>query len=434
MPSPSPPTKTALEQIAASVQRVEDLLAALPGDVARELRTRIGTLRGILLDQRPPALALVGRRGAGKSSLINALFGQRVAEVGHVKSQTGRGRWFDYTAASGTLSILDTRGLQEGSLPTEADDAKTPIESIVLELKKKAPDALVFVIKASEVDAAIDADLTALEKILAEIERVHRFRPPVICVLTHCDVLEPKATKLHDPASERTDDLDEKLRHVAAAERQIEDKLRARAAIAPHHVATVGISAYMSWRENGEMRSDERWHMTELSTELFKLLPNAGRGMFVRIARVRGLQEELAMTLTKAVAALCAGVAAIPIPVADLIPITSMQVSLIAGIAWLSGRTLDLKASSEFLTALGMNVGAAFVLREAARALVKYVFPGGGSVVSGAVAFAGTMALGAAARAYFIRGESIEDAKRAYATEKTEKSEKREKREKREKS
>ena len=409
-------SKTPLEQIAASVQRIEDLLGALPGDVARDLRSRIGTLRGILLEQRPPALALVGRRGAGKSSLVNALFGEKVADVGHVKSQTGRGKWFDYTAASGTLAILDTRGLQEGSAPAEADDAKTPIESIVLELKKKAPDAIVFVLKATEVDSAIDADLAALEKILSEVERAHRFRPPVICVLTHCDVLEPKATKLHEVESERADDVDEKLRHVATAERQIEDKLRARAAIAPPS-ATVGISAYMSWRDDGTLRSDERWHMTELSTELFKLLPNAGRGTFVRIARVRGLQEELATTLTKAVAALCAGVAAIPIPVADLIPITSMQVSLIAGIAWLSGRSLDLKVSGEFLSALGVNVGAAFALREAARALVKYVFPGGGSIVSAGVAFAGTMALGSAARAYFIRGESIEDAKRVYADE-----------------
>jgi hypothetical protein len=39
-------------------------------------------------------------------------------------------------------------------------------------------------------------------------------------------------------------------------------------------------------------------------------------------------------------------------------------------------------------------------------------------MVSGAVAFAGTLAIGAAARAYFIRGASIEDAKRAFKNEK----------------
>ena len=60
---------------------------------------------------------------------------------------------------------LDTRGLQEGSAPAEEDGAKTALESIALELRAKAPDVVVFVAKASEVDGAIDADLRALERI-----------------------------------------------------------------------------------------------------------------------------------------------------------------------------------------------------------------------------------------------------------------------------
>jgi uncharacterized protein (DUF697 family) len=134
----------------------------------------------------------------------------------------------------------------------------------------------------------------------------------------------------------------------------------------------------------------------------------------VRIARVRGLQEELASNLTRAAAAICAGIAALPIPVGDIIPITTLQVTLIAGIAWLSGRPLDRKAAAEFLSAMGANVGLGFAFREGARALVKFVFPGAGGMVSGAVAFAGTLAIGAAARAYFLRGATVEEAKRAY--------------------
>ena len=147
---------------------------------------------------------------------------------------------------------------------------------------------------------------------------------------------------------------------------------------------------------------------------LFKHLPDAGRGTLVRIARVRGLQEELASNLTRATAAICAGVAALPIPLADVIPITTLQVTLIAGIAWLSGRPLDRKAAAEFLAAMGANVGLGFAFREGARALIKFVFPGAGSMVSGAVAFAGTLAIGAAARNYFLRGTSIEGAKSAF--------------------
>ena len=95
-------------------------------------------------------------------------------------------------------------------------------------------------------------------------------------------------------------------------------------------------------------------------------------------------------------------------------PITSLQIVLVSGIAYISGRALDTKIAGEFLSALGVNVGAAFVLREAARALVKFVFPGAGSAVSGAVAFAGTMAIGAAARAYFVHGEPIDRARKIF--------------------
>lgn len=398
--------KNALDQIADSIARLEELLERLPDGVAKDLRLKIATLRTILLEQRPPAFAMVGRRGSGKSSLINAIFGAKLADLGHVTSQTGRGRWFDFTSGVGSLSILDTRGVQEGSRPTEADESSSPIESIVLELAKKAPDAILFLVKATEVDAAIDGDLDALEKILAELERLHGCRPPIFGIATHCDLLEPKLTRLHAESGEIAADVEEKLRHAALVELALSAKLKARGSLAPHVAQVIGVSTYMSWREDGSLRADERWRIDQLAAALFKHLPNAGRGMFVRIARVKSLQEELAKTLTKATATLCAGIAAVPIPLADIVPITTLQVTMIAGIAWISGRELDTKGGAEFLTSLGVNVGAAFAFREGARALVKYIFPGGGSAVSGVVAFAGTMAIGAAASAYFIRGES----------------------------
>jgi predicted GTPase len=403
--------------IAENIRRVEEMLQflPLPKETVSDLRAKIALLRTILLEQRAPAFALVGRRGAGKSSLVNALFGSKVAEVGHVKSQTGRGKWFNYESERGTIAVLDTRGIQEGSKPAEEDAARDAITSIVVELQRKIPDVILFLVKATEADSAIDADLAALERIYAEIDRVHRFRPPLVAVATHCDVLEPKGTRLHRPQDEPAEDLDEKLSRVAEVEHHLESKIRARGKLAPHLVWTRGVSTYMSFRDDGTVRADERWRVEELVGTLFKHLPDAGRGTFVRIARVRGLQEQLATDLTRSVAVICTGIAALPIPVADLIPITSMQVALVAAIAWLSGRPLDKRAAAEFLGAMGANVGAAFVFREGARALIKFVFPGAGSMVSGAVAFAGTMAIGAAARQYFLRGGSIEDAKRAFA-------------------
>ena len=379
-----------------------------------DLRSKIGLLRTILLEQRAPALALVGRRGAGKSSLVNALFGAKVAEVGHVKAQTGRGKWFEHRSERGSISVLDTRGVQEGSSPAESDAAKDAVASIVVELKKKVPDVILFLVKASEADSAIDADLVALERVYAEIEREHRFRPPLVAIATHCDVLEPKATRLHKASDESPEEIEEKLARVSEVEHHLEAKIKERAKLAPHLVWTRGISTYISFSKDDTVRADERWRIDELVGTLFKHLPDAGRGTLVRIARVRGLQEDLANNLTRATAAICAGVAALPIPVADVFPITMMPVTLVAGIAWLSGRPLDRKAAAEFLGAMGANVGLGFAFREGARALIKFVFPGAGSMVSGAVAFAGTLAIGAAARNYFLRGGSIDDAKKAF--------------------
>jgi uncharacterized protein (DUF697 family) len=116
----------------------------------------------------------------------------------------------------------------------------------------------------------------------------------------------------------------------------------------------------------------------------------------------------------KATAAVSAGIAAAPIPLADIVPLTTLQTSLVAAIAWIAGRSVDRKGAVEFVTGIGANVGVAFALREAVRAVMKVVAPGGGAVVSATIAFTGTMAIGSAARAYYIRGLSFADARRAF--------------------
>lgn len=404
----------ALKALARAIARVEDLLERLPLDVAKDLRIRVATLRTVLLDKRPPALVLVGRRGAGKSSMINALFGAKVAELGHVTAQTGKGRWYTYERRGGAMSILDTRGVQEGSAPAEADDAPSALESIGVELRAQAPDVVVFVAKASEVDAAVDADLDALERVYDEVRRAHRLEPPLVAVVSHCDLLEPKATRLHEAAREPQADVDEKLRHVKLAERVIASKLDGRDKLRARHVATLGVSSYLSWKTDGAVRADERWHIDELAMTLLHHLPDTGRAELARATQVCAVQEELASTLTKATAALCAGIAAAPIPFADTIPLTTLQAGLVAGIAWIGGRSVDKKGALEFLGSLTANVGIAFVLREGFRQLMKVVAPGGGAIVSATVAFTGTMAIGAAASAYYLRGLSLEDARKAF--------------------
>jgi len=151
---------------------------------------------------------------------------------------------------------------------------------------------------------------------------------------------------------------------------------------------------------------------------LFRHLPDAGRAELARATQARQVQEELATTLTRATAAVCAGVAAAPIPVADIIPLTMLQTGLVASIAWIAGRSIDRRGATEFLASLGANVGVAFVLRQAVRALLKIAVPGGGTVVSAGIAFSGTIAIGTAASGYFVRRLSLRDVRRVFRRDK----------------
>jgi len=144
-----------------------------------------------------------------------------------------------------------------------------------------------------------------------------------------------------------------------------------------------------------------------------KKLPNECRVEIVRISGDREAQREIANILIKSTSAICTAIGAQPIPLADLPVLTTLQLVMVSGIMYLSGRERSLRAATEFVGALGANVGAGMLLREGARALLKF-FPGWGNVVCGMVAGAGTYAIGHAASAYFLEGVTLGEARRTY--------------------
>src|SRR5205085_11250583 len=113
---------------------------------------------------------------------------------------------------------------------------------------------------------------------------------------------------------------------------------------------------------------------------LAKKLPNECRVEIVRISGDPEAQREIANILIKSTSAICTAIGAQPIPLADLPVLTTLQLVMVSGIMTLSGRERSLRAATEFIGALGANVGAGMLLREGARALLKF-FPGWGNVV-----------------------------------------------------
>jgi len=144
-----------------------------------------------------------------------------------------------------------------------------------------------------------------------------------------------------------------------------------------------------------------------------RALPAEARLEFARTTGEKGVQREIARTVTRSAAAVCTAIGAQPIPLADLPVLTSVQALMVAGIIYASGREWSLATGRDFLAAVGVNVGAAFLFREGARAAVKF-FPGWGNAVSGAVAGAGTYAVGLAATGYFVDGLPVAEVRKRF--------------------
>ncbi|MDY7094399.1 MAG: GTPase [Acidobacteriota bacterium] len=370
----------------------------MPDAVKGRVREALAKLQEMVLERRPPRIVVLGRRGAGKSSLINAIFGRRVAMIGPVVSMTGKSRWYSYRSPSGSLDILDNRGLADRIRPETAEfDAAA--DEIRHALREKVPDAILFLCKAKEVDAHIEADVTATLALQKDTERLHGYKPPILGLVTQVDEIDPKRVEPpydHPRKREQIDLACKTLEEAFAAQGCDLEKV-------------LPVSAYAEY-EDGKCVYSNAWNIDVLVHYLIEVLPQSARLIMARTAHVKTVQRDLAQEVVKATTVVCSGIAAVPIPVADAVPLTAAQILMIVAIGFVSGRDLSKKTAGEFASAMGANVGAAFVFREIARGLAKLI-PGAGSVISSAVAGAATWALGQAAILYFIDGASAEDAK-----------------------
>ena len=182
---------------------------------------------------------------------------------------------------------------------------------------------------------------------------------------------------------------------------QMEEALDAQPDVRERLLAVVRITQTRS--------AETRRLMSLLAAEL----PNEAKIEMIRISRDRQAQLHVAQMLIKSTTAICAAIGAQPIPLADMPILTSLQVLMVSGIMYISGRERSLRAATEFIAALGANLGVGMLLREGARAMLKF-FPGWGNVVCGMVAGAGTYAIGRAATAYFLEGASLKEARQTY--------------------
>jgi GTP-binding protein Era len=131
-------------------------------------------------------VALVGRPNVGKSSLLNALLGQKIAATTHKPQTTRRALRGVLTEDNVQLIFVDTPGLHEekgGLFSFMLDEALDAAADV---------DVLVFMVEADRKRQGIDkADEEALARLTARAKG-----KPVLLVINKIDVLEDKAVLL----------------------------------------------------------------------------------------------------------------------------------------------------------------------------------------------------------------------------------------------
>jgi len=363
------------------VERLERLAGKLPSRIRKAILNELTPLKQLFLQQRPPRFLFAGSSKIPVGKIICALFGP--ADLIQTDDATvGVYRWFDVSFTErGTISILDARGA-DGSTAIQLQD----------ELKYQAADINFFLSDEGIIQASEKRDLDDLIR-YSTWNTTSETGTKVIGIII--------------PSQEET--IGPNQTNLAAS--RLQSALRSNVAKREPFLETLRLLPAGPDQRLELSNADAQQLMSILAREL----PNEARMEMIRISRNREAQHEVAQLLVKSTTAICAAIGAQPIPLADLPILTSLQVMMISGIMYVSGRERSWRAATEFIGALGANVGVAMMLREGTRALLKF-FPGWGNVVCGLVAGSGTYAIGRAATVFFIDGVSLKDARRTYLT------------------
>ena len=349
------------------VERLESFLGKLPATIQKPILSELTPLKELFLQQRPPRFLFTGSHKTSLQETMGALF---------ASTDSARMRdalialycWQDVNLAErGVISILDARGADESAAARVQE-----------ELKRQRADIIFFVDDGEDARGSRKCNLDDLIACLDWNEA----GPAKTKIIGLGVGLESRKVRLEEALTEKP---------------AIRDRLL--------QVIDFSTASDSSAKQSAGAQ--------QLMSILARELPNQARIEMIRISRDREAQHEVAHVLVKSTTAICAAIGAQPIPLADLPILTTLQLVMVSGIMYVSGRERSLRAATEFIGALGANVGAGMLLREGTRAVLKF-FPGWGNVVCGMVAGAGTYAIGRAATVFFLEGVSLKDARRTY--------------------
>lgn len=394
----------------ALLENIDELFASLIGGLPREAQSflkksimgpALDEIRRLVTESRAPVLYLIGRSGHGKSSVINALAGKHVSDVGDIKPTTPESIPYLITFEDvySSWQVIDSRGIFETTRPDGAP-ARDAVELLKEDVLRRKPDVIMHVISAPEI-RNLSNDLRVFRELSKSLDE-EGARTPTIIVLNKADTLgnprhwppeqhAGKAALIGDALAYMADD-------VLACRSQSLDKNAALRGLKLDDDLYLGIIPVCAI-------PDEPWNLNTLSDFVGLQLPQNALLDYYQALRRKEQLRKISSELIKRFSIIASGVGASPIAFSDFLVLTPLQLLMISVIGGLSCRPVSRETATEYLSAAGINLLAAGGIRYMANQLLKLI-PFAGWAAAGSIAGSSTYALGKAAEAYFFSGRT----------------------------
>ncbi|HLL63257.1 MAG TPA: GTPase [Propionibacteriaceae bacterium] len=296
-------------------------------------------------------LAIFGKTGVGKSTLINAIFGEEVARTG-IGEPVTRGSHL-YLDKIGHLGIVDTQGLEVGRDSKEilSELAKAMGQMRRLPLSEQIHVAWYCVRGMDRRFEDTEADF---------VRRLDEMGLPVLVVLT-------QVPRRWDPETDRG--------HFHPDAVLLAEQIIAR------RLPIAGGRPFMTYAKADEFAGQSAYGLQEVLDATFRVAPEGAHGALVAAQQIDyDRKAEEARKYVTGAAGAAAAAAATPIPFSDATLLVPIQLGMMARIA----QIYTIKFDRAALMAVVSATAATQAGRAAFTGLLKMV-PGAGTVVGGMI-------------------------------------------------